>query len=327
MLGAPHKLAKDFSKAAQLIDAAEKVIIVAHQRPDGDALGSACAFSLYLKDIKKNHDIFCRHEAPKYYGFLPALERLSSDERLIVHGDHDVLVCLDSGDLAYAGVHAHLQQRTKPGHTIINIDHHATNTHYGHLNIVDASASSTSELMFHMFDHLNHPMTTDLATCMLTGIVTDTGGFTNLATTSSALQVASHLIASGARIWDIQSYTQKNKSVNTLKLWGTALSRLTKHSSGIVTTVLTQEDIMVCNADAESIEGIANFLNTLDEAKAIAVIKENDDGTVKVSLRTTQDKVDVSRLARFFGGGGHKKAAGFTIPGRITKTPQGFQIV
>lgn len=314
-----------FEKAHELLQNADKIVIVAHQRPDGDALGSALALSEYLKHLQKDHEIFCLHKSPDQLAFLNGSDSIRTNPDVIINGDHDVIVCLDSGDLGYAGIEEHLKQK-KSGHTLLNIDHHATNTKYGHVNIVDPGASSTSELMYHLLSHVNYPISQTMATSMLTGILTDTGGFSNLATTSSALDVASKLLSKGARIWDIQANTSKNKSVNSLKLWGIALSRLTRHPSGIVVTILTKEDVAAYGADPESMEGIANFLNSVEGARAIMVIKEDDEGKIKVSMRTTVPGVDVSAIAKLYGGGGHKKAAGFTIPGKIVKTANGWRI-
>jgi len=326
MVNQGHMHAHLFSKTRDILHAANRVLIVMHQNPDGDALGSATALSLYLDDVKKPHDIFCVHRTPAHYFFLPHSERVQTDPALILHGSHDVLISLDSGDLLYAGIHEHLAERTKEKHTIINIDHHKTNTHYGDVNIVDVQSSSTAEMMYNFFMHTNHPISTDAATCMLTGIVSDTGGFSNLGTTSSALNIASELLRCGARIWDIQHNTQKNKSINALKLWGVVLSRLKRHSSGAVVTVLTQTDIISCDADTEDAEGIANFLNTLDDARAVFLLSELEPGKIKISMRTTQPHVDVSHFARVFGGGGHKKASGLTIPGSIIVSDKSFHV-
>lgn len=315
-----------FREVREAIEKASRIMIVTHQRPDGDALGSALAFSQYLDHLQKVHDVYCAHDAPSNYAFLPNSSRIITDPNLIISGDHDLIVCLDSGDLRYAGVDAHVAKKTGD-YTLVNIDHHATNERYGNINLVDPSASSTSELIYHYFDHHGHPISTDVATCILTGIITDTGGFSNLATTSVSMDVASKLLTAGARIWDIQTNTAKNKPINALKLWGVALSRLQLHAaSGIVTTILTKQDVVDAQATPENVEGIANFLNTVEGARAIFVLREEDDGKIKVSMRTTTPGVDVSKLARHFGGGGHKKAAGFTVMGSLKKTSAGWMI-
>lgn len=321
-----HPKEELFQKAHAVIDQSRRVLIVMHQRPDGDAVGSAISLAHYCSAIGKLHDVFCVHRAPDHFAFLPRIDSINTDTRLITHGDHDVLVSLDSGDLVYAGIHEHLGNRTGQPHTIINIDHHATNTHYGDINIVDPDSSSASELMYHFLQYRQHPITDDIATLLLTGIITDTGGFSNLATTSSSLTVASELLSRGARIWDIHTHTSKNKSLNALRVWGIVLSRLRKHESGVVSTVLTKEDLHRFRAAPEDIEGIANFLNSIEDARAVVIISELEDGKIKISLRSTQDGVSVAKFARTFGGGGHTKAAGLSLPGRIIRTGDQFKI-
>ena len=113
--------------------------------------------------------------------------------------------------------------------------------------------------------------------------------------------------------------------MTTLKLWGRALDRLTRHANGVVSTVITQADLVECAATEEDTEGISNFLNALQDAKVIMVLKEQD-GQVKGSLRTTEADVDVAAMAKQFGGGGHKKAAGFSVPGHLVQTSHGWRI-
>ena len=123
-------------------------------------------------------------------------------------------------------------------------------------------------------------------------------------------------------------FVAANQSIGMLKLWGRAFSRLTKSKfTNIVMTVITQKDFEECEVENDSAEGVANFLNNLHGAKAVLVLKEQKNGIIKGSLRTTQDGVDVSGFARIFGGGGHKKAAGFSINGKIIETPTGWRIV
>lgn len=316
-----------FEKAHATLRQSNRVLIVMHQKPDGDALGSALALSHYCGDIGKPHDVFCVHKAPDHYGYLPHIERINTNPELLTHGSHDTLVTLDSGDLVYAGIYEHLEKRMRPEHLMINIDHHPTNTHYGDINIVDPDSSSASEIMYHFLRHVDHPMDSDIATLMLTGIITDTGGFSNLATTSSSLDVASDLLSRGARIWDIQANTSKNKSINALKVWGIILSRLRKHESGVVSTILTLDDLAKHSTTVEHIEGIANFLNSIEGARAVILISEVEKGKIKVSMRSTTPGVDVSRLAQTFGGGGHMKASGLSLPGHIETYKDFFHIV
>ncbi len=320
------EFASHFQKIKEEISRAQKILVIAHQNPDGDAIGSLLGMGHYLRLVKTEHTLFCLTPPPDYLRFLPDIENISSDEKMLTAKEHDLVIILDSGDLAYAGIERHFR-KLKGLPLVINIDHHPTNQQFGHLNLVHPKASSTAEIIFHFFDYFRIPITKEVATHLLTGILTDTGSFSNLATTPSSMEVASRLLTHGARVKEIMNYTLKNKSLTQLQLWGRALSRLkVNQQTGIVTTVLTIKDFRELGIDDDSSEGISNFLNNVENAKAIIVFREKSDGTIKASLRTTKPNVDVSNIAKFFGGGGHKKAAGFTIKGTLQETANGWKI-
>ena len=311
----------------QKIKAASNALIIAHQNPDGDAIGAALTFSHLFERYNKPHQIYCQTETPSSFSFLPGIERVSSDAKIIHQETYDAFLVLDCGDLDYAGL-TDILPRLKPKPLVINIDHHPTNTHFGDINLVETASSATADIIFRLLDHNQEKITKEMATCLLCGIITDTGSFSNLATTPEAMRSASELMLSGARVKQIITNTLANYPLPTLKLWGKALSRLAKNSdSKLVTTIITLDDIKECGVNEKAVEGIANFLNSLDDTKVVLVLREKEDGTVKGSLRTTHPDIDVSKLAKALGGGGHKKAAGFTIPGRILETEKGWKIV
>ncbi|MFA6474515.1 MAG: DHH family phosphoesterase [Patescibacteria group bacterium] len=307
------------------ITEAKEVLLIAHQKPDGDTLGANLAMANWLRDQGKHFHIFCAHPVPSHYQFLPLWEHVKSTEEEIAHIPFNVVVALDSSSLDYAGATS-LVAKLKGSPTIINIDHHGTNPHFGDMNIVEPTASSCSELVYKFLDHHRIHISQEIATCLLTGILTDTGGFSNLGTTTDAVEIAGTLMRRGAKFRTITENTVRNKSVNTLKLWGIALDRLTQHADGLVSTVITQADLDACGAVEEDMEGVANFLNALQDARMVMVLKERE-GVVKGSLRTTQADVDVAEYAKkHFGGGGHKKAAGFAVPGHLVQTPDGWRV-
>lgn len=296
---------------------AKKVIIVPHQNPDGDALGSAVALSEYLQALKKTTAIFCVTPIAPRLNFLLHGHQIHTSSNIFLDSNVDTVVVLDSGDLRYAGVDKHLYKHPA---TIINIDHHATNEHYGWHNLVMPTASSTAEVLYHFFTHTDTKITSRMATALLAGLITDTGNFTNSATTPTALKITSELLRYGGNLSLVNNRTGKNKTLNILRLWGTILSRLENHEpSGITHTYLTQSDYTDFGVNEDEVEGISNFLNNLDNTKIVLFLKDNGAGIVKASFRTTQDGVDVSLIAKKFGGGGHKKAAGFTTNGTIAE--------
>jgi bifunctional oligoribonuclease and PAP phosphatase NrnA len=305
----------------------ERTLVIAHQNPDGDAVGSMLAMNHFLNQTTGDNHIFCLTIPMDSFNFLPGIEEINSDEQIFDKHKFDTIVVLDSGDLEYAGIHTHIE-KLPYNPLIVNIDHHPTNTNFGHINLVETNAASTTDILYRLLDHNRFNITKDIATCLLTGIMTDTGSFSNLATTYQSIQNASELLINGAQKQEIINNALTNQSIGMLKLWGRAFSRLIKSEfTDVVITVITQKDFEECGVENDSAEGVANFLNNLHGAKAVLVLKEQKGGTIKGSLRTTRDEVDVSGFARLFGGGGHKKAAGFSINGKIKETPSGWRIV
>lgn len=299
----------------QHLNQAKKVIIIPHQNPDGDALGSAGALKDWLITNGISVEVFCATPASVRWHFVPHAEKVSTVEQLFKDDEVDTIVVLDSGDLRYAGVDKHVS-----GHSahIINIDHHATNEKYGHTNMVMTTASATCEILFYFFKHNNIHVNPTMATALLTGIITDTDNFTNSATTTAAMLVAGELLRHGGNLNLINTHYVRNKTLNTLKLWGVALSRLAKdENTGITYTFITQQDLVDNHVSENEVDGISNFLNNLEGNKISLVLKETTDGKIKGSFRTALDDMDVSAIAKKLGGGGHKKAAGFAVAGTI----------
>jgi bifunctional oligoribonuclease and PAP phosphatase NrnA len=305
------------TQALRALEPLTRVIIVPHQKPDGDALGSATALLLALERMGKECHIVCATEAaPNLHG-IPAAYRLSADPSLFLSHAPEAIIVVDSVDLVYAGIDTHIRTIEKRP-IIINIDHHATNTYFGEYNIVDTAASSTCEIVYHILRTARASIDPLIAQSLLTGIVTDTGNFTNGATTQKALRIASDLIRLGADLHAVITTFFRDSTVDTLRLWGRVFSRMQHHPEHhIVYTYITAADMTEFNVPEHKMEGIANFLNVLGEGHGALVLKEQTDGKIKGSFRTTHDHIDVARIAKALGGGGHKKAAGFTIEGTL----------
>ena len=292
---------------------AKKILIIPHKNPDGDALGTISALVEYMISRGIEPEIFCDTEIQSKYYFLPHLPLIKNDPLIFTDPEIDLILVVDTGDLSHAGVAHYLQNHPAK---VINIDHHHTNPRYGYLNMVNPQASATTEIIYNFFRYNNIPVTHQIATSLLTGLISDTENFTNGATTSKAMSTASELVRYGANYKMINNWLLKNKSLNILRLWGTALSRLKKHNDlDLVYTFLLQDDFDKHEVEESESDGIANFLNKLDGAKISLILKETPDKKTKGSLRTTYNDVDVSAIAKNLGGGGHKKAAGFTFDG------------
>ncbi|MBI4133627.1 DHH family phosphoesterase [Candidatus Uhrbacteria bacterium] len=318
-----HELAL-YKRFHDLLMRSRRTLLVAHKKPDGDTLGSASAVLNYL--IREGHDVvaFCADAIPEQYHYLPGFERFTYDPG-VFQDQYDLLCVFDAGDPRYAGIALHLE-RMPQRPTIVNIDHHATNERYGDQNLLFTDASSTAEVVHRFFTANGITIDPHMATCLLTGIVTDTSNFVNPATNATCIRAASNLLICGARMGDITRSLVRNKSIPALQLWGRALERIREnHALGIASTIITKEDVEEAGADVgEATEGIANFLGAVLDVAVIMVLKEQSDGLIKGSLRSNSK--DVSAIAKLLGGGGHKKAAGFTVRGKLIEKDGIWQV-
>ncbi len=312
---------------AHYIERAQHILLVCHQQPDADAVGSIVALSDWLTQLGKPHTKFCRDQAPENLAWLANFEELITSADSILKKQFDTVILVDSGDLKYAGV-ADLLPQFSPPPFIINIDHHVSNQRFGDCNLVDDTASSTCEMIYRMLTSLGAVISAKTASALLAGIIGDTYGFTNPNAREKSLAAAGGLMNRGASLLQVSNALVKNKTLPHLKLWGRVLERLQYNPKfGMAVTVITDEDLKEFNGDIETTEGISNFLNNLSGVKASLILIQQ--GTmVKGSFRTNDELIDVSKLATLLGGGGHRKAAGFKITGKISKDTDGhWQIV
>ena len=298
-----------------------------HQDPDGDTIAATVAMFMVLKDLGKVVKMLCKDPVPKPFLFLPEAEKINSD---ILFGDFEVIIIIDCGDLKRTGFAERLKKFAKTHKNLINIDHHPKNDLWkiANLNLVNQNASSTSEIVWDLIKNLKVPINKEIATAILTGIYTDTGGFKHSNTSPETLKIASDLLNYGARLKEITKNVALNKTIAALKLWGIALSRLHKNQKlQIVSSVITKQDLTSCGASYIDLAGVVNLMNTIPDSKATILFFETPDGQIRASLRTEKDNVDVGKIAKLFGGGGHKKAAGFTITADLRLRDKEWEIV
>ncbi len=302
----------------RLVIKSERIFVQGHARC-GDATGSTLAMMYWLNSINKQYLAFSPEPIPAVFSFLPGVEQIVTDQSKFNLADFDLLLILDCGDVGRTGIAEKIRQEKRSDVILVNIDHHHTNDYFGEVNFVDITAPATATLVHEFFSVNKIDLNKNIATCLLNGIFTDTGIFTNPATNQSALAKAADLLIAGASVSTIIKSISQNKTVKSLKLWGRALERLQLNSTyKIAYTVLLQDDFRdIDELKFEAVEGLANFMNSLSDAKITMILREESGGLIKGSLRTTDDTCDVGNLAKLFGGGGHKKAAGFTIQGKI----------
>lgn len=232
---------------------------------------------------------------------------------------YDLIVIVDTADLALLGSlytdHVDLFSSVP----VLNIDHHVSNTRFGQLQLLDTTAASVTEVIYHWFMHVpsfREKVTADLATLLLTGLITDTRSFQNPNTTPRSLEVAAELLDLGARQQEIVQNIYKTKPLTTLKIWGRALNRIqVDDQAKIVWSAVSREDLTEMGAQSKEVSGILDeLISTIPDADIHAIFVETEEGEVKASVRSSP-AIDANRLAgQLFGGGGHPRAAGFKLP-------------
>lgn len=313
-----------FRQLRETIRRSSRILLVSDGKADGDSIGSTTAMMAWLRHEGIHTEAFCIEPIPDALLFLDETYRITSDPSVFKQ-PFDLIMTFDASDPTRCGITQYVPTMpTKP--PIVVFDHHQTNPRYGTTNIVATDACSTCEVVYQFFIANDITIDARMATSLLAGITTDTTSFTNAATTKSGMDAAAYLLQAGARNTDIVKHLIKNTSVDALRLWGIALSRLRTNSHlGITSTYLLKTDFQ-SKKDEELLGGLSNFLSGVStETDTTLVLHELDNGTIRGSLRSVNR--DISKLAKMLSGGGHKKASGFTVQGRIQETAEGPRIV
>ncbi len=307
-----------FAEAKQLLEQSQDILLTTHERTDGDDLGSVLALAIYLESQGKRVTIAPMGGVPEQLRYLPKSEDVLGD---IERTDFDLLVI--SGCSVLDRVKN--EKITGLNIPIINIDHHPDNKMFGTVNVVDASKSAVAELVYDFFKFCGWPITHEVAICLLTGIVTDTGIFMHSNTQASTLLAAAELMEKGARISTVTKHTYQGKDIPSLKAWAKALDNMHYDpNQKMIYSIITEEELKALgNPPMSAFEGIVETLNKVPEAKFAMFLKQ-DQGVIKGSLRSDPNKgVDVKEIAHTLGGGGHKWASGFSIIGKLVKQDDG----
>lgn len=295
------------------IQDASQILVVTHVGPDGDALGSLTAVGLALTQWEKSFTLVCDDALPRRFDYLPLSETIQQQPDMAVR--YDLLIAVDCGDeLRMGKAFADLPEE-RP--FIINIDHHVTNTYFGDLNLIEAEATSTAEVLYRLFREFGLSVTVNLAQSLLTGLVTDTLGFRTNNVTARTMKIAGELMEAGADLGLIMTRTLTVKPLSTLQLWQTGLNKM-KLEDGLVWTSISNEERLAAGHLSSSTAGLVNLMADVDEAAAGIVLLEMDDDTVRVGFRC-RPPYNVSEVALNLGGGGHALAAGCTLPGPLAK--------
>lgn len=293
--------------AERLLAPAHTVLVISHVRPDGDAIGSLLALTLLLEAAGKKATPILADGAPARFSFLSGADRI----RRAPQEQADLLIAVDCSDLARLGL-SEEQLGRRPD---INVDHHATNTRFARVNLVEPGAAATAEVLYDYASAVGGTIDAAIATCLLTGLVTDTVGFRTDNVTPKVLRLAASLVELGAPLAEVYDRGLNRRTIPAARYWGRGLSSL-GWDDGIVWASLTEEDRRATMYFGTDDADLINLLTTLDGARIALVFVEQPGGKVKVSWRSAAG-IDVARLAQAFGGGGHEPAAGAMIEGDL----------
>ena len=306
---------KEIKNIESIIQKGDRILIIPHKSPDGDAIGSALALYQVFKNMDKNPTIACIDTPPEVFNFLPNIEKIQTDFSQL---DFDTFFIVDCGATHLTGLQDDYPQLFDKSLEVINIDHHQSNDFYGKYNLVVKNAASTTVVLYEMFTALNIPIDRYTATYLLTGIYTDTGSFMHSNTTPEVMRISAKLLAKGADLHGLSKDVFNTTKISTMRLWGRILKSSYQTSEGVTMAVVTEKDFEDTGADYSEITGAVDYINSVPDSEYSVILTERE-GKVKGSLRTLHDEVNVADIAGDFGGGGHTKAAGFTMPGKLKK--------
>lgn len=287
----------------------ERFLVCSHSRPDGDAVGSMLAMGMVLRQMGKRVDLVAADRVPAIYRTLSGAESIHF--AMSVHGPYDAIIVLECDSAERTRL------RGLEAFYLINVDHHATGSNFGHLNWIDRSAASVGELVYRIAKAAGAEVTREMATCLYVTVLTDTGGFCYGGTRASTFALAYELVQAGADPIRIAQEIYFSTATARLLLLGAALSNL-KRDGRLAWLWVTHKDMVrTCAAD-EDCEGIVNYAVAIAGVEAAAFLRELPEGRIRVSLRS-KGQVDVASVAAGLGGGGHENAAGMTLDGPLAR--------
>lgn len=298
------------------IEEAETIVIMTHESPDGDAIGSSLAMKIALEKLGKKPDVLIR-EFPRIYNFLPGANRVKSDTKI---EKYDLAISLDCADLKrLVG-----KEIFEKANTTISIDHHGSNMMYGDFNYVNPVSPACCEILAGIFQYYNIDIDVDLGSCILTGIITDTGGFKYSSVTPETFEFTAELLRKGVNVSEIYQRVLETRTRANFELLKIATERLELLEDGKVAfTYINIEDEKKTNAESGDHEGIVEQGRCIEGVKVSIFLRQraDDENAYKISMRSNSD-INVSDICYVFGGGGHPKAAGALIQGDVEQVKE-----
>lgn len=329
-------LKEKYQLAYLKLKSSKQVLVVGHISPDPDALSSVGAILEFLIQAGIPFQTYTEDKIEGLYSFIPH-EDLISKNRPEDISVFDTIVIVDCGSISRTGLENEIREsqedKADKRPYIIEFDHHQPQDKYADLEIRLPDRASTTEIIHEFFQESNHEINKTMADCILIGLMSDTGNFVHPNSSFQALEVSSKMLLKGASLQKISSYIKGENSLPALKIWGRVFSRLKYNKeTKFASAALTKEDISELNLMknksklADIFGDIVSFISYLPGV-AVALLLREEEGRVKGSLRANNGTIDVSYLAGLFGGGGHKRAAGFSVKGELKEVKGGWKVV
>lgn len=306
------KLRPVFKKIKSVLRKGQKAFIFFHISPEGDCIGSALALAEILGSLGLKPQIFSEDKISDDYLFMPGAGNILNNDARLKKGA-DLAFVIDCGDISRIG---HFKDKLSQIPLIINIDHHSDNQYFGGINYVETVAAA-GEQIFKLAKYLKTKITPSIATNLYVAIVTDTGGFRFANTTAESLAIAAELVASGAKIEEINRHLYENKSLGFLKILCQVIGRAEPlFEDQLICAALSYDEIKALNVKDDELNELVDYFKILAKPKAIFLLREIKPGLVKVNLRSRAG-FSVQKIARAFGGGGHPAASGCQVKGNL----------
>lgn len=291
------------------IKAANSIVVLTHESPDGDAMGSALATKLVLKQFEKKADVIIP-EFSKMYEFLPEIEELKTDSEI---KKYDLAIILDCADAKRIAKKEYFDNAKKS----IVIDHHGSNNMYGDLNYVNPVSPACCEVLLALFACCEIKITKEIGICLMTGIITDTGGFRHQGINSETFEFTADLVRIGVDIPEIYKRVLSTKTKSNFELTKKVINRMEfLENEKVAFTYTNICDEQEVGAEPGDHEGLVEIGRNIEGVEVSIFIRQKEENSYKVSMRSGDD-VNVSDICLLFGGGGHQRAAGALINGTV----------
>lgn len=295
------------SKVFDLIKESNSILLLTHKDPDGDAIGSVLSFYHFLTSINKSVDMVVLN-IPKIFTFLPSIDKIVDN----TNKDYDLGIIFDCASEERIGQRDNLLSRCKQ---IVVIDHHVSNDRYGNINLIEGNVSSCCQIVYYLLKEWNVPISKEIGEAIISGVLTDTNGFSNNNVDADTYRLASELVDLGVNVHDIYNKVILIRSMPQYKLMKVAMSRLEFLYDGkIAYTYVLKDDFEKVGASVGDHEGIVDIGRNIDGVEVSVLIRENNGWSI--SFRSTGN-VDVCKIASKFGGAGHFMASGARVEGTL----------